>query len=364
MNALSDLTRPLPFRARRESSYDRTGGNDDRVHIPAHESRAIADITAAGEIRHIWMAVFTDDPYYLRRCTIRMWWDGEDKPSVECPVGDFFCLGHSQSYTMSNACFSTSVNDERYQGEGVALNCWVPMPFRRSARVEFENGTDAEVLLYYYVDWREYDSLPEDTFTFHASWRRENPCVTPPGADTEHNLTDEYNFLLLYAEGAGNYLGVNMSIDNITGEWWGEGDDMIFIDRPEGTRDRGGDWPPDLHGTGSEDYFCHAWGMQSTTAPYSGESWCEDKFFLRAHNCNGKVAIYRFHVADPIPFREKIRVSIEHGHANDRSDDYAVTAYWYQSEPHSDKSFEPLPPIEERLPRPPSKTGRKIATYM
>ena len=293
MNALSDLTRPLPFRARRESSYDRTGGNDDRVHIPAHESRAIADITAAGEIRHIWMAVMTDDPWYLRRCTIRMWWDGEDSPSVECPVGDFFCLGHSQSYTMSNACFSTSVNDERYQGEGVALNCWVPMPFRRSARVEFENGTDAEVLLYYYVDWREYDSLPEDTFTFHASWRRENPCVTPPGADTEHNLTDEYNFLLLYAEGAGNYLGVNMSIDNITGEWWGEGDDMIFIDRPEGTRDRGGDWPPDLHGTGSEDYFCHAWGMQSTTAPYSGESWCEDKFFLRAHNCNGKVAIYR-----------------------------------------------------------------------
>ena len=85
-----------------------------------------------------------------------------------------------------------------------------------------------------------------------------------------------------------------------------------------------------------------------TTAPFSGESWCEDKFFLRAHNCNGKVAVYRFHVADPIPFREKIRVSIEHGHANDRSDDIAVTAYWYQSEPHCPASFDPLPPAEER----------------
>ena len=364
MNSLNELTRALPFRARRESSYDRAGGNVDFLQIPPGSSVILMDRRAAGEIRHIWMAVGTDDPFYLRKCLIRMWWDGEDAPSVECPVGDFFCLGHARSYTMSNVCFSTSVNDEERQGEGVALNCWVPMPFRRSARIEFVNDQADKVSLWYYVDWREFDSLPEDTFTFHAAWRRENPAVTPEGADTEHNLTDEYNFRILYAEGAGNYLGVNMSIDNLEGEWWGEGDDMIFIDRPEGTKEKGGDWPPDLHGTGSEDYFCHAWGMQSTTAPFSGESWCEDKFFLRAHNCNGKVAVYRFHVADPIPFREKIRVSIEHGHANDRSDDIAVTAYWYQSEPHSPDSFDPLPPAEERVPRPAEKKGRRLATYM
>ena len=103
MNSLHDLTRPLPFRARRESSYDRAGGNDDRVRIPAHTSKAISEISAAGEIRHIWMAIVTEDEYYLRKCTIRMWWDGEDSPSVECPVGDFFCLGHSRSYTMSTS---------------------------------------------------------------------------------------------------------------------------------------------------------------------------------------------------------------------------------------------------------------------
>ncbi len=364
MSNLNELTRALPFRARRESSYDRTGANMDWREVAPGSSLTLMDLEATGEIRHIWMAVGTEDPFYLRKCLIRMWWDGEDTPSVECPVGDFFCLGHARSYTMSNVCFSTSVNDEQHQGEGVALNCWVPMPFRKSARIEFFNDQAEMVRIWFYVDWREFDSLPEGTYTFHAAWRRENPAVTPEGADTEHNLTDEYNFRILYAEGAGNYLGVNMSIDNLEGEWWGEGDDMIFIDRPEGTKEKGGDWPPDLHGTGSEDYFCHAWGMQSTTAPFSGESWCEDKFFLRAHNCNGKVAVYRFHVADPIPFREKIRVSIEHGHANDRSDDIAVTAYWYQSEPHCPESYDPLPPAEERVPRPTPDRGRRLATYM
>ena len=364
MSDLHHLTRALPYRARRESSYDRTGGNDDRIPIKSGQTVTIAHINAPGEIRHIWMAVMTLDELCLRRNLIRMYWDGEETPSVECPVGDFFCLGHGRPYTQSNACFTTSVNDDTYPGEGVALNCWIPMPFRREAKIDFVNEQAEDVLLYFYVDWREYDSMPDDIYTFHASWRRENPVVTPPEADTEHNLTDRYNFLMLYAEGAGNYLGVNMSVDNITGEWWGEGDDMIFIDRPEGDRNCGGAWPPDLHGTGSEDYFTHAWGMQSTTAPYAGEGWCEDKFFLRAHNCNGKVAVYRFHVADPIPFREKIRVSIEHGHANDRQDDIAVTAYWYQSEPHSPKSYEPMLPPDERLPRPPSKKGRKIATYM
>ena len=364
MTDLHHLTRPLPFVARRESSYDRTGGNSDSDPVQPGATLTLADINAPGEIRHIWMAIMTGDEFPLRRNLIRMYWDGEDTPSVECPVGDFFCLGHGRPYTQWNACFSSSVNDDKFQGEGVALNSWVPMPFRRKARIEFVCQQEVPASVYYYVDWRQYDSMPDDVFTFHASWRRENPALTPPEADTEHNLTDKYNFRILYAEGAGNFLGVNMSIDNITGEWWGEGDDMFFIDRPEGSRDCGGAWPPDLHGTGSEDYFCHAWGMQSTTAPFSGEGWCEDKFFLRAHNCNGKVAVYRFHVADPIPFREKIRVSIEHGHANDRSDDIAVTAYWYQSEPHCPESYDPMPSPDERLPRPPSKTGRKIATYM
>lgn len=374
MIKLDDLSSPLPFKARRESSYDRTGGNNDTVDIDPHTSKVIFDVKAAGKIRHIWMAVCAEpEEYYLRRNLIRMYWDDEETPSVECPLGDFFCLGHSHAYTHTSECFSTSTNDDPDRpGQGVAMNSWVPMPFKKSARIEFVSGQDEPISLYFYIDWSEYESLPEDTYTFHASWRRENPVKLPDVKDDPlfdemlegRNLTDKYNYRLFYAEGKGNFLGVNMSIDNITGEWWGEGDDMFFIDRPEGNRDFGGDWPPDLHGTGSEDYFCHAWGMQHTHNMYSGEPWCEDNFFIRAHNCNGKVTVYRFHIADPIPFESKIRVSIEHGHANDRCDDIASTAYWYQAEPHSPLSYDKMPSIEERIPRGPSRTGRKLVMYM
>jgi hypothetical protein len=130
-----------------------------------------------------------------------------------------------------------------------------------------------------------------------------------------------------------------MCVDHLYKGWWGEGDDMIFIDR-EGSRE----WPPDMHGTGSEDYLCHAWGMQKAAHMYSGESWCE----MEDHHNWGKVCVYRLHIADPVPFEKNIRVSIEHGHANDRSDDYASVAYWYQDEPH--KPFAPIAAMKSRLP--------------
>lgn len=372
MFRLDDLTRQLPYRARRASSYDRSGGNDDNMPVAPGETAVVFDVEAAGEIRHIWLAFYNDEPFFLRTTLLRMYWDGEETPSVECPLGDFFCLGHSRSYTHVNAAFSVTVNDQTRQGEGVALNCWLPMPFRKSARIELVSGQDTPFRAYYYIDWREYDHAPEgEIYTLHASWRRENPTAVPPKeGDALYdemlagcNLTDRYNYLLLYAEGRGNYLGMNLSMDNLEGEWWGEGDDMIFIDRKDNSRECGGQWPPDLHGTGSEDYLCHAHGMQRHQGMFAGEAWCEDNNFLRAHNCNGKVCVYRFHIADPVPFRENIRVSMEHGHANDRADDWASTVYWYQAEPHSPLSYEPMPPVEARMPRPP-KTGRMLATYM
>jgi len=114
---------------------------------------------------------------------------------------------------------------------------------------------------------------------------------------------------------------------------------MIFIDR-DGERS----WPPEMHGTGSEDYLGQAWGMQNVAHLYTGLSWRE----LDDHNSWGKVCVYRYHIMDPVPFRKNIRVSIEHGHANNRSDDYSSVAYWYQTEPH--KEFAPMPPAAQRLP--------------
>ena len=131
-----------------------------------------------------------------------------------------------------------------------------------------------------------------------------------------------------------------MSIDNLSNGWWGEGDDMIFIDRDDERK-----WPPDMHGTGSEDYFCHAWGMQNATHLYTGTSWSQ---FPKEMIIKGKVCVYRYHIMDPVPFEKSIRVSIEHGHANNRSDDFSSVAYWYQNEPH--KVFCSIPVLSELIP--------------
>lgn len=359
MYNLHRLTRPLDFKRARVSSYDVNGGNADAWPIAPGETKVLADLTGPGVISHIWFTINSPDRLYLRKIALRIYWDGEENPSVSSPVGDFFGLGHSVSFNYSCALFSTSSNsgkDGGAVGDGVAMNCWIPMPFRKSARIEVTNEQDTPVhSFYFYIDYEKHTSLPEDTLYFHAMWRRENPAIVPDGTgDPAYeamlrgaNLTDKYNYLILDAVGRGTYIGMNMSVDNLCGDWWGEGDDMIFIDRGE-DYDGAAEWPPELHGTGSEDYLAHAWGMQHTHNLHCGEPWCEIKEGHQ-HHSKGKVCVYRYHIADPVPFEKTIRVSIEHGHANDRANDISTVAYWYQDEPH--KVFAPLPPAALRLPR-------------
>ena len=355
MYNFQNLTKIQNYTAGRESSWDRTGDNADAWHINAGETKVLADIRCCGVISHIWFTINPDDPMYLRKLLLKVYWDDEEEPSILSPVGDFFGLGHGRPYTHSCAAFSTSANGGGEIGDGVAMNCWLPMPFRKSARFEIVNEQEADVgSFYFYIDYQKHDSLPEDTLYFHAMWRRENPTVNRDDTGDKlyddmleyRNLTDKYNYLILDAEGRGHYIGTSMSVGNgHKGEWWGEGDDMIFIDREEGTPECGGKWPPDLHGTGSEDYLCHAWGMQRAQALYHGEAWCE---IPENHHTEGKVVVYRHHIVDPIPFTKKIRVSIEHGHANCQKHDWCSVAYWYQDEPH--KTFVEMPPAAMRLP--------------
>ncbi len=349
------LYMPRDFRAGRESSWDRTGRNEDCWRLEAGEARTIADLEGPGIISHLWMTIHSDDALRLRKILFRAYWDGEREPSIDSPVGDFFGLGHARPFTYQCAAFSTSCNRDGDQAAGVAMNCWLPMPFRRGARLELLNEQDTPVrAVYFYVDYQKHRRLPGAALRFHARWRREQPCdgwTGPSGVEESGewnrrmdgpdgaNLSDEGNYLILAAEGRGHYIGVSLAVDNLCRGWWGEGDDMIFIDR-DGARA----WPPDMHGTGSEDYFCHAWGMQKTAHLYSGASWREKE----DHNAEGKVCVYRFHLLDPVPFRRNIRVSIEHGHANSRSDDYSSVAYWYQDEPH--RPFGPRVPVGSRLP--------------
>jgi hypothetical protein len=349
----ADLTRARDARSARSSSWDQSGRNADPWVIAPHETVTLADIEGPGCITHIWMTqdcrrtvldrVVTDPDYY-RKVVIRMYWDGQEHPSVVVPLGDFFCLGHSIANGFASLPFTSSVRPENaYRfGGAAALNCYLPMPFQRHARIEVTNENDVPYRQYFYVDYEMYrEDLPGDTVYFHAQWRRTNPTsswdprvvVNSPEADVVNLEADSVaNYVILEAEGRGHYVGCNVSVTNFQGTWWGEGDDMIFID--------GETWPPSLHGTGSEDYFSQAWENQEAAYLMCGSSIFEGRK-------PGYQTTYRFHLVDPVRFAKSIRVTMEHGHGNHSANDWASTAYWYQTLPGV--PFD-IPKVQDRLP--------------
>lgn len=356
---MHDLAKLRRYRSMKVSSWDRTGGNRDFIRIRKGGKECITEIKGPACITHIWMTVACEDYLHPRKMLLRMYWDGEDSPSVECPLGDFFGVGHGQVSHFVSAPLSM-IAAQPPMGNWAGLNCFFPMPFAEAARIEVVNECDRDAwAVFYHVSYEAYDSLEDDSLRFHAQWRRENPCqgwgdfsVTDPfpafrlGAPQEPlwatpNLDGGNNYVILDAEGEGHYVGCNLSIHNITNKtygWFGEGDEMIFID--------GEPFPPSIHGTGMEDYFCAAFGLPGKlSTPNFGISLAGDP-----RDMSGKWTLYRYHVESPIAFRKSIRVTIEHGHANNRWDDYSSVGYWYQREPH--KEFPQIPPVAERLPRP------------
>jgi len=331
---LAGLPRLRNCKRKRESSWDRTGGNSDFIRIEPYQTAVLADISGAGSIRHIWFTIDSEDPHFLRKIVLRMFWDDETNPSVEVPVGDFFGATHGITKNFVSLPLTASPQDGR------GFNCFLPMPFSKRARITVENESEKSVkALYYYIDYELYESLDTGLGRFHAWWNRER-FTTPTAEDEEKtlpNLSGEENYLILEAEGMGHYIGVVMAVDSPQKIWYGEGDDMIFID--------GEKFPPSLHGTGTEDYFCSAWcPRQEYSAPYHG-------YIIVSHpeerDWSGKTTMYRFHIEDPISFERSIRVTIEHGHANALKLDISSVAYWYQIEPH--KLFVPIRPVVERL---------------
>ena len=351
----------LPYvkkgRSLRSSSWDRTGGNRDFAQVEPGETHVLADIQGAGIIEHIWVTTRCYSPQYLRKLVLEMYWDGSDTPSVVSPLGDFFGVGHATCTHYVSFPLSMVFGPRRGpKGPfAAAMNSYFPMPFADGARIQLRNESDQRIEnLFYYVDYElTTEQAPEDLGRFHAHYRQEKPAtkVVHP-SDIENpapwdlpgtNLTGAENYVLLDAVGTGHYVGCVLSIDNFDASnqqftWPGEGDDMIFID--------GEVWPPSLHGTGTEDYFNAAWGFPS--GPYAGPyhgitlgSSVQEHF--------GLWSMYRFHIEDPVRFSESIKVTIEHGHANDQGNDYSSVAYWYQLEPHA--PLPELPPVAERLPR-------------
>jgi hypothetical protein len=363
--SLNKLPLLRDFTSHRESSYDRTGGNEDYLVISPNQRRVIADLRGAGCVKHIWMTLAGGGPAVLREVVLRMHWDGQNEPSVECPLGDFFGMGHGLAKNFVSLPLQMS------PAHGRGFNCWWSMPFRAGAKIEVDyrphlGEAGKACQLFYYIDYESYPSAGalDGAAYFHTQWNRradnlgwayqeflKEPQPFDQAAfykrirqDPRYlNTSGQDNYVILDTPGNGIYCGAHLDIDCHTpnpNQWYGEGDDMIYID---------GQRLPSLHGTGTEDWCNTAWCPQEEySAPYHGiilysgkpgdpEPW------------RGRNTLYRYHIEDPIRFRKSIRVTIEQGHANKLNNDYSSTAYFYLASPR--RGGRPLPPVAERLPR-------------
>ncbi|HEX5434378.1 MAG TPA: glycoside hydrolase family 172 protein [Candidatus Angelobacter sp.] len=333
-----DLTQQQQYTPHRASSTDPTGANADRRVVAPGATVTVLDVDGPGTIAHIWFTIADGEPYHLKRMVLRMYWDGETDPSVETPIGDFFGLGLGQYHSWQSEMLSVGNNN--------SLNCYFPMPFAHHARITVTNeGKQPIGALYYNIDYRTYSHpLPPGTLYFHAEYHQAQPnhgwtndwtTNQTPLVDDKTNLDGKDNYVWMEAKGHGQYVGVTMSVLQNQDMWWGEGDDMFFID---------GSKTPQIVGTGSEDYFLGAWDFGGK--PFSYQLYGAP--VVGPELAGSRSSVYRFHLAQPIPFQKSFKATIEHGHANHRSDNFYSVAYWYQAEPH--EPFPPLPPVEDRLP--------------
>jgi hypothetical protein len=327
-------------KSRRISSFDKSGGNNDRFeNILNGQKRTLAEIKGSGIINHIWITI-APPPHDLNRNDIilRIYWDDNVFPSVESPIGPFFGQGWNESYPFRSLPLSAN------PVEGRALVSYFKMPFQKSARIEIENQTGKSIdAFYYYIDYVE-TPVPATTGYFHAWYNHELTEASQNGENEWNTLSDDAgenksgdkNYLILETTGKGKFIGVNYYVNCPTPMWYGEGDDMFFID---------GNKLPTLSGTGTEDYFNTSWcPKEAFFHPYFG--------YPRVNGVSGwlgRTHVYRFHIEDPIYFSKSLKFSIEHGHNNNLTLDLASVAYWYLDKPSKIAS---IPDKEQRKFKP------------
>lgn len=348
---LDAITRLQPgVRTRRISSYDTTGGNADRLQVEPGQTATLAEIDGAGKITHLWFTMSSGDPISRRNLILRMYWDGQEHPSVEAPIGDFFGQGWGQKYNFASLPLASAPK------EGHAMVSYWVMPFAQGARIEVFNDSEYKVdALYFYIDYEIRPSLPEDIGRFHAWYHQELTAPESENGDIENewqvlgpeakNPSDRHNYLFCDCEGTGHFVGVNYFVNCPSPMWYGEGDDMFLVD--------GEPWPGSAHGTGTEDYFNMSWCPDELyNHPFFGLAYAPGRQGSNGTRFGwlGRTHCYRFHLTDPIRFEKSLRASIEHGHANALTLELASVAYWYQSLPS--RPFPPLPDRQARVPRP------------
>ncbi len=369
---LDDLYLLKDTKTRRISSHEANGANFDWVMLAPGETKTLAEISGSGVIRRFYLAPLAADRMRYRKLVLRMYWDGAKEPCVEVPLGDLFGSGLGTLRYFRSLVIN--VNQGRSSWDFDGMVSYFPMPFEKGARITLENdGGVEEFRIWYHVDYEQYeaDSLPPNAGRFHAHWRREAMTSvaagkrknTTLGNARDANVDGSENYVILDTLGQGSFLGFFLTIDNISGtrkpgapydplnHWYGEGDDMIFVD--------GEKWPPTYSGTGTEEIFNA--GCCPTTefaGPYTG--------YYLIENLNGdwggKNQMYRFLIHDPVHFQKSIRVTLEHGHDNNFENDYTTTAFWYQRDPHG--TFPPMPSAAERLPYWPAGVSEAFAKEM
>ena len=327
-DALVSMARLRDYKCRRSSSWDRTGGNDDWVAVEAGASATVLDVKGPGVINHIWFTINSADQMHLKNLVLRAWWDGESSPSIEAPIGDFYGLGLGEYVVYQSALLAVAPMK--------ALNAYFQMPFDTAARITLTNeGKIRTSNLYFAIDYTTVPALPPNLGRFHAQYRQAAPCKKSANTSGK-NLNGEDNYVFLEATGRGHFVGVTQAVLQNADGWFGEGDDMFFID---------GDTQPTINGTGTEDYYNGAWGFNGQFANMRHGA----PLIIDAEHIGGRYCLYRWHTEGFITFEKSIKVTIEHGHANDRADDFYSVAYWYQTEPHAE--FPLLPPPEARVPK-------------
>ena len=297
------------------------------IDIESGEAITLADIEGSGAIQHIWMT----PTGHFRFSIIRIYWDDEEQPSVECPVGDFFACGWGEYAQVSSMAICVN--------PGSAFNCYWEMPFKKRCRITMENMADEKMRVYYQIDYT-LTEVPDDVAYFHAQFRRVNPLP----------YKDVYT-ILDGVEGHGQFVGTYMAWGSNNNGWWGEGEIKFYIDGD-------GEFPT-ICGTGTEDYFCGSYNFDvkgeyvEFTTPYAGLPQVIRPDGL--YKSQQRFGMYRWHVTDPVRFEEDLRITIQALGWRQRlgwtqggpylplQDDIASVAYWYQTLPAT-----PFPPLPDK----------------
>jgi len=319
------IARLKDFEARRATSNNiYVDSNDDSKKIIPGETLVLADLEGPGIVTHMWITVAANEYAWPRLLRFRVYYDGHKTPSVDVPFGDFFASAHGYERNIDSLMIRNS-------SSGRSRNSYWPMPFHKSCKITVTNEGSRRVSMFYYqVDWQKHKQLPSDIGYFHAYYRQELPAVG--GRPYE----------VLSVKGEGQLVGALLSVVQTEQQWFGEGDDLFYVD---------GSPTPIMEGTGTEDYFNDAWSLRVSNGLFTGVPIAEGQ------GVGARLSGYRWHLADPVPFKKSLKFLIEHkgwvrlgdgtvDGFRERFDLWSSVAFWYQKG------------VNEGLPEPPYGPAR------